>query len=92
MPHYKDTNNGLHFLDSPAFAHMLPAGCIQISDKESDKIRADTEQTRLNTMTYSQNRSMAYPSFADQFDTIYHEGLDVWYAQIQAVKNKYPKE
>ena len=41
--------------------------------------------------TYKAQRAAEYPSYADQFDTIFHEGLDAWKAQIQAVKNKYPK-
>jgi hypothetical protein len=40
---------------------------------------------------YIAKRQAEYPSYADQFDTIFHEGLDVWKTQIQAVKNKYPK-
>jgi hypothetical protein len=40
---------------------------------------------------YKELRAKEYPSYADQFDTIFHEGLDAWKAQIQAVKNKYPK-
>ena len=41
---------------------------------------------------YMRLRAAAYPSFADQFDTIFHGGLDAWKAEIQAVKTKYPKE
>jgi hypothetical protein len=40
---------------------------------------------------YKAQRAAEYPSYADQFDTIFHEGLDAWKANIQAVKNKYPK-
>jgi hypothetical protein len=40
---------------------------------------------------YKAQRAAEYPSYADQFDTIFHEGIDAWKAQIQAVKNKYPK-
>ena len=36
-------------------------------------------------------RAMAYPSIETQLDTLYHEGYDGWKAQIQAIKNKYPK-
>ena len=35
--------------------------------------------------------TLAYPSIADQLDTIYHEGIDAWKAQIAAVKQEYPK-
>ena len=42
--------------------------------------------------TYSELRAAAYPSFADQFDSIFHGGIDAWKAEIQYIKNKYPKE
>lgn len=40
---------------------------------------------------YKINRAAEYPSFADQFDLLYHGGYDAWKAAIDAVKNKYPK-
>jgi hypothetical protein len=40
---------------------------------------------------YKHQRAQAYPSMADQLDTIYHEGIDAWKAQIAAVKQEYPK-
>ena len=40
---------------------------------------------------YKEQRAAEYPSYADQFDTIFHDGIDAWKAQIQAVKDKYPK-
>ena len=42
--------------------------------------------------TYADKRRAEYPSFADQFDLLYHGGMDAWKAAIQAVKDKYPKE
>lgn len=45
----------------------------------------------LEAEEYKNKRQAEYPSFADQFDTIFHQGLDAWKAQIQAVKDKYPK-
>ena len=41
--------------------------------------------------TYSELRAAAYPSFADQFDSIFHGGIDAWKAEIQAVKTQFPK-
>jgi hypothetical protein len=32
-----------------------------------------------------------YPAITEQLDTIFHQGLDAWKAQIQTVKDKYPK-
>ena len=40
---------------------------------------------------YKEQRATAYPSIADQLDTIYHEGLDAWKATILAVKEEFPK-
>ena len=40
---------------------------------------------------YQRKRAREYPSYADQFDQIYHEGVDAWKASIQEVKDKYPK-
>jgi hypothetical protein len=35
MPHYKDTQNKLHWLDSTEHEDYLPAGCVQITDAEA---------------------------------------------------------
>jgi hypothetical protein len=55
----------------------------------------DTELARLqaeyDAKQYQRNRSVEYPSFADQFDTLYHGGYDAWKATIDAIKLKYPK-
>ena len=48
-------------------------------------------QAEYDAKEYQRKRQVEYPSYADQFDTIFHEGVDAWKAQIQAVKDKYPK-
>jgi hypothetical protein len=40
---------------------------------------------------YQKERANAYPSYAEQFDQIFHEGIDAWKATIQAVKDAHPK-
>lgn len=40
---------------------------------------------------YQDDRRIAYPSFADQFDLLYHGGYEAWKTSIDVVKNKYPK-
>ena len=37
------------------------------------------------------NRKRSYPSYADQLDEIYHNGIDSWKAIIKVTKDKYPK-
>lgn len=41
--------------------------------------------------SYSVLRQQEYPSYADQFDQIYHDGIETWKASIQEIKDKYPK-
>jgi hypothetical protein len=45
----------------------------------------------VDANAYKEQRAQAYPSMADQLDTIYHGGIDAWKAQIAAVKQEYPK-
>jgi hypothetical protein len=48
-------------------------------------------QAEYEAKAYQRQRAAAYPSIADQLDTIYHEGIDAWKAEIAAVKTEYPK-
>lgn len=62
-------------------------------DAEGNEVAYDLAQAQalVDANEYKVKRASEYPSFADQFDTIFHQGLDAWKAQIQAVKDKYPK-
>ena len=40
MPYFKDSKNGLHFLDSEDFEHLLPADCVRVTDDEAASILA----------------------------------------------------
>ena len=61
-----------------------------VSDEEIAAAQT-AEAARLAAITYAEKRAAEYPSFADQFDLLYHGGYDVWKAAIQVVKDKYPK-
>ena len=62
-------------------------------DKDGNEVEIDMTliDAWVNPNAYKQQRAKEYPSYADQFDTIFHDGIDAWKAQIQAVKDKYPK-
>ena len=55
-------------------------------DAEVARLQAEYEANE-----YQRQRAAAYPSIADQLDTIYHNGIDAWKAEIAAVKTEYPK-
>jgi hypothetical protein len=58
----------------------------------SDQDYAELEKAQKDSLTYYESRKLAYPSIADQLDTIFHSGIDAWKAEIQAVKVAYPKD
>ena len=59
--------------------------------KEELEAEADRLYQEWLNNQYQRDRAKAYPSFADQFDTLYHGGYDAWKASIDEVKNKFPK-
>ena len=50
-----------------------------------------TLKAEWDSKQYQRDRASAYPSYADQLDTIYHQGLDAWRAEIKKVKDAHPK-
>ena len=81
---FKDKADGYYQLDWD--------GVSELPEWTKDMTQTDVIEPRVVPPTYSALRAAAYPSFADQFDTIFHGGLDAWKAEIQVTKNKYPKE
>ena len=55
----------------------------------------ETELQRLidvyNETEYQRLRVRSYPTWEEQMDTLFHLGYDGWKAQIQAIKDQYPK-
>ena len=62
-------------------------------DKDGNKVEIDLEAVNawVNPNTYKYQRATKYPSFADQFDLLYHGGYDAWKAAIDVVKQEFPK-
>ena len=62
-----------------------------ILDESKISLEMERLQTEYDAKKYQRDREVAYPSYADQFDTIFHQGIDGWKAEIKKVKDKYPK-
>jgi len=62
-------------------------------DAQGNQVTIDMDAVNawVDPEQYKFDRASAYPSIADQLDTIYHSGIDAWKAQIAAVKQEYPK-
>jgi len=62
-------------------------------DADGNQVTIDMDAVNawVDPDQYKYSRATAYPSIADQLDTIYHQGLDAWKATILAVKEEFPK-
>ena len=62
-------------------------------DKDGNEVQYDQAEVDayIAANAYKAQRAAAYPSFADQFDLLYHGGLDAWKEAIDAVKTEFPK-
>ena len=77
----KDAQDGLTLLDSvPAgfdFTYCQEWG-LTVDNDVIDRVIIDL-------------RKKSYPTWQDQLDDIYHNGIDAWKATIKVTKDKYPK-
>ena len=48
-------------------------------------------QAYIDANVYKEQRQREYPPMSEQLDMIFHNGIDAWKAQIQAIKDKYTK-
>ena len=60
-------------------------------DGEQLYMQSIEEKYREECDEYKVKRVQEYPDYGNQFDMIFHQGLEAWQEQIQQVKNKYPK-
>lgn len=82
----------------PGAAWVMRGDELEWQDTEqaqptNDEIQAEIARLQAEhaAKEYQRQRAAEYPSFADQFDLLYHGGYDAWKAAIDAVKSKYPK-
>ena len=66
---------------------------VPMTQSEIDGNRQTLElaEAEHKATQYHRDRVNAYPSYADQFDLLYHGGYDAWKASIDAVKTQFPK-
>ena len=77
----KDAQDGLTLLDA------VPAGFdFTYCQEWGLTVNADVIDRVIIDL-----RKKAYPSWQDQLDDIYHNGIDGWKATIKTTKDKYPK-
>ena len=79
---YGEDYSGIEWLDTE-----------QTKPTEEEIVQKVAELTyQKEVEVYKEQRAAEYPPYADQFDQIFHEGIDAWKATILDVKRKYPKQ
>jgi len=68
---------------------------LDSSQTEPTEEAIQTELARLTYLEginqYQRDRVIQYPAMSEQLDDIFHNGVDVWKANIQAIKDAIPK-
>jgi predicted lipoprotein len=75
--------------------HYAGLEWIDTEQTKPTEAELEVEIARLQSVyeanEYQRLRAAEYPPMAEQLDMIFHNGIDAWKEQIQAVKDKYPK-
>ena len=72
MPHFKDTENKLHWLDSSEYSYFLPPGSIEISEEEAleikqqESILSPEEQQAALIKSYDSSLTLYFDSKAKE--------------------------
>jgi len=89
----EDWNNNVQFVSgadengTAIFSETKPITYQQVLDKQVE-LQAD-----YDSKEYQRKRAAEYPSYGDQMDYIYHNGIDAWKTDmIDPIKAKYPKD
>ena len=79
-------------IDDEEHARLLPDARFLKFENGSVVVDASAKSAAQST-AYKMQRMSEYPSIGDQLDALFHAGVfpPVMAAQIQAIKDKYPK-
>jgi hypothetical protein len=94
MPHYKDSENKVYWLDAGDDASIWLPQCTPITDDEADALRIQQQEAAFAALTYVEKRLSEYPPFTDYLDGVVKSDqvqIDKYIADCLAVKAKYPK-
>jgi len=72
---------------------MVNGVTIELTEAENNQRLDDAAvtQAELDARAWLDGRLAAYPTIPEQLDNIFHNGLDAWRADIQAIKDEFPK-
>ena len=73
MPTYKDPQNRVHYLEDAAFAHLLPQGCVEITEAEAAALISPplTAEQITAALTVAVQAHLDATAAAHGYDNIY---------------------
>jgi hypothetical protein len=95
MPHYKDSENKVYWLDAGDDPAVWLPQCTPITDDEADALRIQQQEAAFAALTYVEKRLSEYPPITDYLDGVVKSDqvqIDKYIADCWAIKAKYPKE
>lgn len=97
-PEYANTEkyDVAELTNGESFDHRYAYTCVNGVAVRGELLPVNTEEiermeAEFLATQYQRDRANAYPSFAEQFDLLYHGGYDAWRAAVDAVKQQFPK-
>jgi hypothetical protein len=77
------------------YSNVVSIGATGAMDANGNSVEVDLDAVNawVDPDAYKFNRVLEYPAIGDQLDALYHAGVfpEDMAAQIQAVKERYPK-
>jgi len=80
------TYNSTPANENEAYAEAIEGDQIPVDEDLIARMNAEIVSNQ-----YQQARRDAYPPLEEQLDNIFHNGVDAWKADIQAIKDAHPK-
>ena len=88
MSYFKDTNNGVHWLDDDSYSYLLPSGSVIITEEQAQALLAPTPAQIHEAFVASAQTSL------DKTDSVAIRCLkagvtfpDEWQAYVSALRN-----
>ena len=80
-------------IDNRDYNKLVWLDKTQTKPTEEELVRKKVELEYMDEINqYQRDRLEAYPSAGDQFDRIFHDGVEAWKEDIQGIKNVYPRK
>jgi len=72
---------------------MLNGVTLELTEAENNQRLAEgaASQAEQDARAWLDGRLAAYPAIPEQLDNIFHNGMDAWIVDIQAIKDEFPK-